>query len=158
MKICILLGDPSHRPPGYDCRTIPLPVDEAGYRALAAAELVVADAADRDPHVAYALGLAHGLGKASSISGAPPARPFRPRGAPLAGIVDNLDAAIRAYLEQHDILAAPDLGRLQLDELASAPDVTRHSLRAFLRDLDRSGRFPDPDALQQFLIRRGIFI
>jgi hypothetical protein len=158
VKICIVLGDTPHRPPGYDCRPIALPVDEAGYRAIAAADAVVADAADRDPHVAYALGLAHGLGKASIINGGAPARPFRPRGAPLAGIIDTLDAAIRAYLEQNDILAAADLRRLQLDELASAPDVTRHALRAFLRDLDRSGRFPEPEALQQFLIRRGIFI
>lgn len=158
MKICILLGDPAHRPSAYDCRPISLPVDDAGYRAIAAADAVAADSANADPHVAYALGLAHGLGKPSILDGGAPARPFRPRGAPLAGIIETIDDAIRAYLEQNDILTAADLRRLKLDELASAPDVTRHALRAFLRDLDRSGRFPDPDALQQFLIRRGIFI
>jgi hypothetical protein len=156
-KICILLGDTPHRPPGYDCRPIALPVDEDGYRAIAAADAVAADSSD-DPHVAYALGLAHGLGKPAIIDGGAPARPFRPRGAPLAGVVDELDAAVRAYLEQHDILTAADLRRLKLEELAQAPDVTRHALRAFLKELDRSGRYPDPEAMQQFLIRRGIFI
>ncbi|HKO58657.1 MAG TPA: hypothetical protein VJ276_22515 [Thermoanaerobaculia bacterium] len=158
MKTCILLGDVAHRPPGYDCRSIALPVDEAGFRSIAAADLVAADGAECDPHVAYALGLAHGLGKPSIIDGGEPGRPFRPRGAPLAGIVNAMDDALRAFLEQHDILTAADLRRLDLDALAQAPNVTRQALRAFLRDLDRSGRFPDPEAMQQFLIRRGIFI
>lgn len=157
MKLCILLGDSVPRPSGYDCRAVALPVDEAGYRLIASADAVAA-VTPFSADVAYALGLAHGLGKASIVDGGAPARPFRPRGPALAGVITGMDDAIRAYLEQNDIATIADLRRLKLDELATAPGVTRQALRGFLKELDRSERYPDPEALQQFLIKRGIFI
>ena len=79
---------------------------------------------------------------------------------PLAGVVapDAMDEPVRAFLGTNGIATARDLGRLRLDDLAVAPGVTRHSLTRFVRELARSERYPDAAALQDFLVRRGIFI
>jgi hypothetical protein len=81
-------------------------------------------------------------------------------GDPLAGVVpsDALDEHVRAFLGRNGIASAADLVRLRLDDLAAAPGVTRHALTRFVRELARSERYPDAAALQDFLVRRGIFI
>lgn len=77
---------------------------------------------------------------------------------PLAGIIDAaaVDDAILRHLRERGILEAADLGRLNLDELAA--EVARQPLQRFVRELSRSGRYPDAERLQQFIIRRGIFV
>ncbi|HYC90646.1 MAG TPA: hypothetical protein VEO54_15630 [Thermoanaerobaculia bacterium] len=75
---------------------------------------------------------------------------------PLEGMSD--DEAILLHLRERGILETSDLGRLNLDELAAAPGVTRQPLHRFIRDLSRSGRYPDTNRLQEFIIRRGIFV
>ena len=77
---------------------------------------------------------------------------------PLAGIVDPaaVDDTILRHLRERGILEASDLGRLNLDQLAA--DAGRQALQRFVRELSRSGRYPDPERLQQFIIRRGIFV
>jgi hypothetical protein len=75
---------------------------------------------------------------------------------PLEGMSD--DEAILRHLRERGILETSDLGRLNLDELAAAPGVTRQPLHRFIRDLSRSGRYPDTNRLQEFIIRRGIFV
>lgn len=75
---------------------------------------------------------------------------------PLEGMSD--DEAILHHLRERGILESSDLGRLNLDELAAAPGVTRQPLHRFIRDLSRSGRYPDTNRLQEFIIRRGIFV
>ncbi|HEY0159536.1 MAG TPA: hypothetical protein VGF28_19775 [Thermoanaerobaculia bacterium] len=81
-------------------------------------------------------------------------------GDPLAGVVsaDALDEPVRTFLGRNGIASAADLGRLRLDDLAAAPGVTRQALTRFVRELARSERYPDAAALQDFLVRRGIFI
>ena len=75
---------------------------------------------------------------------------------PLDGLAD--DEAILRHLRERGILETSDLPRLNLDELAAAPGVTRQPLHRFIRDLSRSGRYPDTNRLQEFIIRRGIFV
>ena len=75
---------------------------------------------------------------------------------PLDGMAD--DEAILRHLRERGILETSDLPRLNLDELAAAPGVTRQPLHRFIRDLSRSGRYPDTNRLQEFIIRRGIFV
>jgi len=75
---------------------------------------------------------------------------------PLDGMAG--DEAIERHLRDRGILEIADLPRLDLDELALAPDVTRHALHRFVRELARSGRHPSPDRLQDFIVRRGIFV
>lgn len=75
---------------------------------------------------------------------------------PLGGLAD--DDAILRHLRDRGILDFSDLDRLNLDELAAAPGISRHALHRFVRDLSRSGRHPDPNQLQEFIIRRGIFV
>lgn len=75
---------------------------------------------------------------------------------PLDGMAD--DEAILRHLRERGILETADLPRLNLDELAAAPGVTRQPLHRFIRELSRSGRYPDTNRLQEFIIRRGIFI
>jgi hypothetical protein len=79
---------------------------------------------------------------------------------PLSGIIEAgaIDEAILRHLRERAILEAADLLRLDLDALAAAPGVTRQPLHRFVRELARSGRFPDPDRLQEFIVRRGIFV
>jgi hypothetical protein len=79
---------------------------------------------------------------------------------PLAGVVtaEAMDEPVRAFLAGKGIRSAGDLGRLRLDDLVTAPGVTRQALTRFVRELARSERYPDPDALQDFMVRRGIFI
>ena len=81
-------------------------------------------------------------------------------GDPLAGVVpaEALDDHVRAFLGRNGISSVADLGRLRLDDLAAAPGVTRHALTRFVRELARSERYPDTAALQDFLVRRGMFI
>lgn len=75
---------------------------------------------------------------------------------PLGGLSD--DEAILQFLLERGILETSDLGRLNLDELAAAPGITRQPLHRFIRELSRGGRYPDTNRLQEFIIRRGIFI
>lgn len=75
---------------------------------------------------------------------------------PLGGIAD--DEAILRHLRERGILEISDLDRLSLDDLAAAPGVGRQALHRFVRELSRSGRYPEPDRLQEFIIRRGIFV
>jgi hypothetical protein len=72
--------------------------------------------------------------------------------------LDADDDAIAAYLRERGILEPHDLDRLNLDELAMAPGVGRQALHRFIRDLSRSGRYPETNRLQDFIIRRGIFV
>jgi hypothetical protein len=75
---------------------------------------------------------------------------------PLDGMAD--DEAIVRHLRERGILEVADLGRLNLDELAAAPGVGRQALQRFVRALSRSGQHPDTERLQEFIIRRGIFV
>jgi hypothetical protein len=79
---------------------------------------------------------------------------------PLAGVVaaEAIEEPVRAFLAGKAIRTAGDLERLHLDDLDAAPGVTRQALTRFVRELARSERYPDPDALQDFVVRRGIFI
>jgi hypothetical protein len=72
--------------------------------------------------------------------------------------LDTDDEAIASFLRDRGILEEKDLTRLDLDELAHAPGVTRQALQRFVRDLSHSGRYPDANRLQEFIIRRGIFV
>jgi hypothetical protein len=133
---------------------------------MLAADVVIIDASCGSD-AWYVLGLLHGQHKravmidreitrdslAAAIANAIP--PFAP---PLAGVIDSaaLDAHVRAHLERRSILAESDLPRLDLDDLAA--DVPRPTLHRFVRELARSGRYPDEQKLQDFLIKRGIFI
>jgi hypothetical protein len=72
--------------------------------------------------------------------------------------LDTDDEAIAQFLRNRGILEEKDLNRLDLDELAHAPGVARQALHRFVRDLSRSGRYPDANRLQEFIIRRGIFV
>ena len=73
---------------------------------------------------------------------------------PLDGMAD--DESLLAYLRERGILEVSDLGRLDLDDLAA--HVGRQPLHRFIRELSRSGRHPDANRLQEFIIRRGIFV
>ncbi|HWL73172.1 MAG TPA: hypothetical protein VNQ74_04825, partial [Burkholderiaceae bacterium] len=79
---------------------------------------------------------------------------------PLNGVVapEAIDQPVSSYLSSNGIHTAQDLTRLKLDDLATAPGVDRASLTRFVRALSRSERYPDAQALQDFLVRRGIFI
>ncbi|HEX6095514.1 MAG TPA: hypothetical protein VF432_04240 [Thermoanaerobaculia bacterium] len=133
---------------------------------MLAADAVVVDAASGND-AWYVLGLLHGQHKQAvmvdrdvtreellaRIDAA--TRPFAP---PLAGVLDAaaIDAHVRAHLERRGILAESDLPRLDLDDLAAG--VGRPSLHRFVRELARSGRYPHEQKLQDFLVKRGIFI
>ncbi len=133
---------------------------------MLAADVVVVDAACGND-AWYVLGLLHGqhrqavmvdrdvtreelLGMVRDAT-----RPFAP---PLAGVIDAaaIDAHVRTHLERRGILAESDLTRLDLDDLAA--DVARPALHRFVRELARSGRYPHEQKLQDFLVKRGIFI
>lgn len=77
---------------------------------------------------------------------------------PLAAITDTHDEAIARYLREHGVLDVADLAGLHLDELAAAPGVTPRALGRFIRDLSHSERYPDATRLQEFIVRRGIFV
>jgi hypothetical protein len=79
---------------------------------------------------------------------------------PLAGVVsaDSMNDSVRDYLVRANVIAPKDLGRLNLDALASAPGVDHRSLARFVRALAKSERYPNAELLQDFLVRRGIFI
>jgi hypothetical protein len=85
---------------------------------------------------------------------------FPVRAVPLADILEPATIAepVRRYLEEHGVMRAADLDRLDLPKLAAAPGVTRQALTVFVRSLARSERHPKPDVLQDFLISRGIFL
>jgi hypothetical protein len=84
----------------------------------------------------------------------------KPTASPLEGVVapEAMHQPVSDYLATNGIHAEQDLARLDLNALAAAPGVTRESLTRFVRALARSGRYPDADALQEFLVRRGIFV
>lgn len=146
--------------------TVTQAVTRESIAMMLAADAVIVDAA-RGNDAWYVLGLLHGQHKqavmierdvtreqlAAAIAGA--TRPFAP---PLAGVIDSaaIDAHVRTHLERRGILAESDLPRLDLDDLAA--DVTRPALHRFVRELARSGRYPHEQKLQDFLIKRGIFI
>lgn len=133
---------------------------------MLAAEAVVVDAACGND-AWYVLGVLHGQHRQAvlvdrgvtreellaALAGA--TRPFAP---PLAGVVDSaaMDAGVRTHLERQGILGEGDLGRLDFDALAA--EVGRPALHRFVRELARSGRYPHEQKLQDFLVRRGIFI
>jgi hypothetical protein len=79
---------------------------------------------------------------------------------PLAGVVpaEAMNEPLRTFLGSKGIVSAGDLKRLRLDDLIAAPGVTRQALTRFVRELAKSERYPDAEALQDFLVRRGIFI
>jgi hypothetical protein len=122
----------------------------------------------------YVLGLLHGLHRRAVLvddgmtveslaaaireARAPFADMTRRSGSPLEGVIDlaSMDTAVRDHLERRGIIAAADLAQLNLDDLAA--DVSRPALQRFVRELARSGRHPQPDALKEFLVRRGMFI
>jgi len=133
---------------------------------MLAADAVVIDASCGND-AWYVLGLLHGQHKHAVMIDrtltrrelvaaiAQASRPFAP---PLAGVLDSaaMDAHVSAHLERRGILAESDLPRLDLDDLAA--DVPRPTLHRFVRELARSGRYPHQQKLQDFLIKRGIFI
>jgi hypothetical protein len=133
---------------------------------MLAADVVVVDAA-RGHDAWYVLGLLHGQHKQAVLVDRDvtreellgmirdATRPFAP---PLAGVIDAaaIDAHVRAHLERRGILAESDLPLLDLDALAA--DVARPALHRFVRELARSGRYPHEQKLQDFLVKRGIFI
>lgn len=133
---------------------------------MLAADAVVVDA--KCGHDAwYVLGLLHGQDRRAVLVDRDvtrdellkmlrdAARPFAP---PLAGVIDAgaIDAHVRTHLERHGILSESDLSRLDFDDLAAS--VARPSMHRFVRELARSGRYPNEQKLQDFLVRRGIFI
>ncbi len=79
---------------------------------------------------------------------------------PLTGVVsaEAMHDSVRDYLVRTSVIAAKDLGKLNLDALASAPGVDHRSLARFVRALAKSERYPNAEMLQDFLVRRGIFI
>jgi hypothetical protein len=146
--------------------TVTRAVTRESLAMMLAADAIVVDAACG--HDAwYVLGLLHGQHKQAVMVDRDvtrdellamirtATRPFAP---PLAGVIDSaaIDAHVRAHLERRGILAESDLPRLDLDDLAA--DVARPALHRFVRELARSGRYPHEQKLQDFLIKRGIFI
>ncbi len=146
--------------------TVTHTVSRESLALMLAADAVIVDAA-RGNDAWYVLGLLHGQHRQAvmiesdvtreellaAIANA--TRPFAP---PLAGVIDSaaIDAHVRAHLERRGIIAESDLPRLDLDELAA--DVGRPALHRFVRELAKSGRYPHEQKLQDFLVRRGIFI
>ena len=135
---------------GIECEAVAVDVNAEGFAVIRAADVVVVDARAR-----YAVGLAHALGKATVIVEDPrkidlqrASNPFF--GKPLA--VGVIDPSVQAFLDARRITTAD---QLDLDELAGA--VNRNALRGFLRELVRSRSY-DEKALQEFMIRRGIFL
>jgi hypothetical protein len=146
--------------------TVTHTVSRESIAMMLAADAVIVDAAGGND-AWYVLGLLHGQHRQAvlvdrdvsrddllaMIRGA--TRPFAP---PLAGVIDAaaIDGHVRAHLERRGILAEGDLPRLDLDDLAAS--VARPALHRFVRELARSGRYPHQEKLQDFLVRRGIFI
>lgn len=79
---------------------------------------------------------------------------------PLTGVVtsESMNEPVRDFLVRANVIGAKDLGRLNLDALAAAPGVDHRSLSRFVRALAKSERYPNAEMLQDFLVRRGIFI
>jgi hypothetical protein len=146
--------------------TVAHAVSRESVAMMLAADAVIVDAA-RGNEAWYVLGLLHGQHRQAVMIDrevtreellaaiAETTRPFAP---PLAGVIDSaaIDAHVRAHLERRGILGESDLPRLDLDDLAT--DVGRPALHRFVRELARSGRYPHEQKLQDFLIKRGIFI
>jgi hypothetical protein len=146
--------------------TVTSTVSRESIAMMLAADAVVIDATCGND-AWYVLGLLHGQHRrtvmidgemtrdslAAAIANA--VRPFAP---PLEGVIDSaaMDAHVHKHLERRGILAESDLPRLDLDDLAA--DVPRPTLHRFVRELARSGRYPNQQKLQDFLIKRGIFI
>ena len=146
--------------------TVTHAVSRESLALMLSADAVIVDAA-RGNDAWYVLGLLHGQHRQAVLIDrdvtseellaaiAKATRPFAP---PLEGVIDSaaIDGHVRAHLERRGIIAESDLSQLDLDELASA--VGRPSLHKFVRELARSGRYPHEQKLQDFLVRRGIFI
>ena len=146
--------------------TVTHTVSRESIAMMLAADVVIIDASCGND-AWYVLGLLHGQHRrtvmidgemtreslAAAIANA--VRPFAP---PLEGVIDSaaMDAHVHRHLERRGILAESDLPRLDLDDLAA--DVPRPTLHRFVRELARSGRYPNQQKLQDFLIKRGIFI
>lgn len=164
----VVFGPPDSRLPailGGDVR-VAHAITRESVAMMVAADVVAIDAASG--HDAwYVLGLLHGQHRQAVLVDRDvthdellgmlrdATRPFAP---PLAGVLDPaaLDAHVRAFLESRGILGENDLSRLDLDELSV--HVGRPALHRFVRELARSGRYPHEQKLQDFLVRRGIFI
>jgi hypothetical protein len=131
MKTCVIVASDAERAAAI-AATIPKVYDVRPLEQLATADLIVMDV----------------NGEAVWLT----------RLRPLAAISDATDDAIARYLREHGILDVADLARLNLDELAHAPGVGPRALGRFVRDLSHSGRYPDATRLQEFIVRRGIFV
>jgi len=135
---------------GIECEAVAVDINAEGFAVIRAADVVVVDARAR-----YAIGIAHALGKATVIVEDPrkidlqnASNPFFGKRLQLGGI----DPGVQAFLDERGITTAD---QLDLDELAGA--VSRNALRGFLRELVRTRSY-DEKALEQFMIRRGIFL
>lgn len=134
-------------------------LSESLFDDIAAADVVVVS--DGDAHAQYVRGVAHGMGKAVAEQGSDvdAARPVW-AAFPLSDLLDPaaISDPVRRSLQQQRVFTAADLERLDLDALVKAPGMTRFTLTAFVKALSRSERYPKPDALRDFIIRRGIFV
>ena len=135
---------------GIECESIPGDVTADGFGAIRAADVVVVDARAR-----YVIGIAHALGKqtvvvedARKVDLQSASNPFFGKSLHLGPI----DPTVQAFLDAHHVTTAD---QLNLDDLAAA--VGRNALRGFLRELMRTRSY-DEKALQDFMIRRGIFL
>ena len=135
---------------GIECEAVSGDVTPEVFARIRAADVVVVDARAR-----YAVGVAHALGKPTVIVDDPRKVDLQSASNPFFGKPLQLravDPTVQAYLEAHGITTAD---QLNLDDLAAA--VPRNALRAFLRELERSRAY-DEKKLQDFMIRRGIFL
>ncbi len=108
-----------------------------------------------DARARYAIGVAHALGKATVIVDDPGKIDLESASNPFFGKplrLGTVDPSVQAFLDERGIMTAD---QLDLDELAAA--VGRNALRGFLRELMRTRSY-DEKVLQQFMIRRGIFL
>jgi hypothetical protein len=135
---------------GIECEMVSGDVTAEGFSAIRAADVVVVDARAR-----YAIGIAHGLGKQTVIVEDSRKLDLQSASNPFFGRqlrLGAVDPAVQAFLDEHHITTAD---QLDLDALAAA--VNRNALRGFLRELMRTRSY-DEKALQDFMIRRGIFL
>ena len=135
---------------GIECETVSGDVTAEGFGAIRAADVVVVDARAR-----YAIGIAHALGKQTVVVDDSRKIDLQSASNPFFGKrlqLGSVDPAVQAYLDEYGIATAD---QLSLDDLAAA--VSRNALRGFLRELVRTKSY-DEKALQDFMIRRGIFL
>ena len=135
---------------GIECDAVAGDINVDAFRQIRAADVVVVDARAR-----YAIGVAHALGKQTVIVDDPrrvdlqsASNPFHENELRYGAI----DPSVKEFLDARGIRTAD---ALNLDELAAA--VPRTALRGFLRELIRTHSY-DEKALQEFMIKRGMFL